>query len=54
MSTVHAACTPINCPKDSEKYDIYTNEKGMYELSSQQLKAKEFRRGCCNAFFPRI
>ena len=32
MSSVHAACTPMNWPKDSQKYDIYTNEEGMYEL----------------------
>ena len=32
MSSVHAACTPINWPKDSQKYDIYTNEEAMYEL----------------------
>ena len=54
MSSVHAACTPINCPKDSEKYDIYTNEEGMYELPSQQLKAEEFRKRCCNVLFPHI
>ena len=32
MSSVHAAYTPINLPKDSQKYDIYTNEERMYEL----------------------
>ena len=32
MSIVHAACTPIKWPKDSQKYDIYTNEEGIYEL----------------------
>ena len=43
MSIVHGACTPIDWPKDSQKYDIYTNEEGMYELlfSSQQSKAKD-------------
>ena len=25
MSSVHASCTPINRPKDSQKYDICTN-----------------------------
>ena len=46
MSSVHAACTPINWPKDSQKYDIYINEEGMYELlfASQQSKAKDFRK----------
>ena len=32
MSSVPAACTLINWPKDLQKYDIYTNEEGMYEL----------------------
>ena len=40
MSSVHAASTPINWPKDLQKYDIYTNEEAMYELlfPSQQPK----------------
>ena len=56
VCTVSAAGTPINWPKDSQKYDIYTNEEGMYELlfSSQQPKQKAFRRHCCNGMFPRI
>ena len=42
--------------KDTQKYDIYTNEEGMYELlfSSQQPKAKDFRRHCCNVLFPHV
>ena len=42
--------------KDSQKYDIYINEEGMYELlfSSQQPKAKGLRRQCCNLFFPHV
>ena len=54
MSSVHAACTPINWPKNLQKY-IYTNE-GMYELlfSSQQPKAKDFRRHCFNVLFPHV
>ena len=53
ISSVHAACTPINWPKDSQKCDIYTNEEGMYELlfSSQQPKAKDFRRHCFDVLF---
>ena len=56
MSSVHAACTPIKWPKDSQKYDSCTNEEGIYELlfSSQQPKAKEFRRHCCNVLFPHV
>ena len=30
LSTVHAACIPINWPKDSRKDDYYINEEGMY------------------------
>ena len=56
MGSVHAACTPINWPKDSQKYDVYTNEEGMYELlfSSQHPKAKNFRRHCLNVLFPHV
>ena len=56
MSSVHAACTPIIWPKDSQNYDIYINEEGMYEIvfSSQQSKAKDFRRHCCNVLFPHL
>ena len=45
---------PVNWPKDSQKYDLYINEEGMYELmfSSQQPLAKEFRKYCCNIMFP--
>ena len=37
---------PVAWPKDSQKYNIYTNEEETYELlfSSQQPKAKDFRR----------
>ena len=54
MSSIYAACTPINCPKDLQKYDIYTYEEGMCKLlfSSQQPKAKDFGRHCCNVLFP--
>ena len=47
---------PVNWPKDSQKYDIYINEEGMYELlfSSQQPKAKNFRKHCYNVMFPQI
>ena len=46
----------VNLPKDSQKYDLYINEEGMYELmfSSQQPLAKEFRKYCCNVMFPHI
>ena len=49
MSSVPAVVTPINRPKDSQKFDIYINEEGMYELlfSIQQPKSKD----CCNMFF---
>ena len=56
MSSVPAALTPINCLKDSQKHDIHTNEKGMYELlfSSQHPKAKNFRRHYFNVLFPHV
>ena len=46
----------VDWPKDSQNYNIYTNEEGMYELlfSSQQKKAKDFRRHCCNVLFPHV
>ena len=42
LSSVHA-CTPINRPKYSQKYDYYINEEGMCELlvGSQLPLAKE-------------
>ena len=56
MSSVHTACTPINWPKDSLRFDTYTNEEGMYELlfSNQQPRAKDFRRHCFNVLFPHV
>ena len=54
MSSEHATCIPINWPKDSQKYDIYTNEEGMYELSfssQQQPKTKDIGRHCYNVLF---
>ena len=50
MSDFKTAGKPVDWPKDSQKYDNYTNEEGVYELlfSSQQPKAKDFRRHCCN------
>ena len=51
-----AADPLLNWPSDSRKHDYYLNEEGMYELvfSSQQQKAKAFRKYCCNEMFPRI
>ena len=56
VPAVPAANTPINWPKDSQKYDIYISEEGMYELvfGSQQPKAKSFRKHCCNVLFPHV
>ena len=47
---------PFKWPKNSQPDEYYINEEGMYELlfKSQQLKAKEFRRYCCNEMFPKI
>ena len=32
MTGVHGSCTPVNWPKDSQKYDLYINEEGMYDM----------------------
>ena len=39
-----------------KKYDIYTNAEGIYELlfSSQQPKAKDFRRHYFNVLFSHV
>ena len=48
-----AAGKPVDWPKDSQKYDIYIKEEGMYEIfSGQQPRTKEFRKHCCNVLFP--
>ena len=46
----------MDWPKDSRKDDYYISEKGMDEIvfSSQQPKAKDFRRQCCNVLFPHV
>ena len=51
-----AAAHPLERPKNSQPDDYYINEEGMYELvfSSQQQKAKDFRRYCCNVLFPHV
>ena len=56
LTSVPTAGTPVNWPKDSQKYNLYINEERMHELvfSSQQQKAKAFRKYCCNEMFPRI
>ena len=42
--------------KESRTDGYYINEVGMYELlvSSQQLRAKDFRKHCCNVMFSHI
>ena len=56
MNRVTAAGKPLDWPIDSQKYDIYTNEEGMYEIvfSNQHPKAKDFRRHYCNVLFPHV
>ena len=46
----------VDWPKDLRKNDYYINEEGMYEIvfSSQQPKAKDFRRHCCNVLFSNV
>ena len=56
VTTAGTPGTPVDWPKDSQKYDIYINEEGLYELlfSNQQPKAKDFRKHCCNVLFPHV
>ena len=51
-----AAARPLEWPKKSQPDDYYINEENMYELlfSSQQPKAKDFRRHYCNVLFPHV
>ena len=46
----------VHWPKGSRKDEYYISEEGMYELlfPSQQPKAKNFRKHCCNVMFPHI
>ena len=56
MTGLVSELKPVDWPKDLQKYDIYINEEGMYEIvfSSQQPKAKDFRRYCCIVLFPHV
>ena len=56
LAAVPTVSTAINWPRDTQKLDLYISEEGMYELlfSSQQPKAKDYRRHCCNVLFPQI
>ena len=51
-----AAGNFMDWPRDSRKDDYYISEEGIHEMlfSSQQPKAKDFRRHCCNVLFPQI
>ena len=46
----------LGWPKNSQPGEYYISEEGMYELvfGSQQAKAEEFRKHCCNVMFPHI
>ena len=50
------AARPMSWPKDSQKYDLYINEEGVYEVlfGSQQPVAKKLRKHCCSVMFPHI
>ena len=47
---------PLEWPKNSQPGDYYINEEGMNELifTSQQHRAKAFRKYCCNELFPQV
>ena len=47
---------PVDWPKDSEKYDIYTNEEGIYEIYFQVNNQRQKTSGdtaamCCFLMF---
>ena len=46
----------MDWPKDLRKDNYYIIEDGMHEIvfSSEQSKAKDFRRHCCNVLFPHV
>ena len=56
MSSFSAVGKPLDWPKDSQKYDIYINEERMHEIvfTSQQPKAKDFIRHCCNVLLSHV
>ena len=56
LISVLSDSTPVQWPSDSQKYDLYINEEAMYELgfTSQQDKAKHFRKYCFNTLFPQL
>ena len=56
LISVLSDSTPVQWPSDSQKYDLYINEEAMYELgfTSQQDKAKHFRKYCFNILFPQL
>ena len=56
LSSVTVTVTPMKWPLDSQKTDLYISEEGMYELAftSNQEKAKKFKKYCCNVLFPQI
>ena len=56
MSSAPVAGTPVDWSKDSQKFDIYINEEGTFELlfSSQQPKAKDLRRHCFYVLSPHV
>ena len=56
IDRVVAETNLVDWPKDLRKDDYYINEEGMYELlfSSEQPKAKAFKKYCCNTMFPHI
>ena len=51
-----AAGNFVDWSKDSRKDGYYISEEGMHEMvfSSQQAKAKDFRKNCFNALFPHV
>ena len=46
----------IDWPRNSQTEEYYISEEGLFELlfTSQQPKAKDFRKYCFNVMFPQI
>ena len=47
---------PFDWPRNSQTEEYYISEEGLFELlfTSQQPKAKDFRKYCFNVMFPQI
>ena len=56
LSSRSAMDAPVDWRLDSQKYNLYISEEGLYQLvfSSRQPLVKAVRKHCCNVMFPHI